>query len=197
MPAKRKNSRKTVSKKKTDPALKLILTRLDTFDQRFDALDQRIDAVDRKVDAVDQKVDAVDRKVDAVDQKVDAVDRKVDAVDRKVDAVDREVAALKLELKADLQKEFEKHSAGIYQHFSRIENELKADIAELRDNQRKLLTSFDAAARNYEEYQRDRLLSDRILYKLRDDVEELKKRDMEKAAAIDKIEKEIEKSKAA
>jgi len=96
-----------------------------------------------------------------------------------------------------MQKEFEKHGAGIHQHFSRVENELKAENAELRDNQRKLLTAFDASARDYEEYRRDRVLSDGMLYKLRDDVEDLKKRDMEKAAAIDKVEKQMEKLKAA
>ncbi len=203
MPAKHKNTRKPVSKKKSDPALNLILKRLDTFDQRFDALDQRIDAVDRKVDTFKQETAA---EFKAIRQETAAEFQAMrqetaqgfDSLRQefKTDMV-QSFAAFRLEVKADMQKEFEKHGAGIYQYFSRVENELKTEIVELRDNQRQLLTSFDAAAHNYEEYRRDRLLSDRMLYKLRDDVEELKKRDMEKAAAIDKIEKEIEKSKAA
>jgi hypothetical protein len=67
----------------------------------------------------------------------------------------------------------------------------------LQDNQRKLLTGMDPMARNYEQFVHDRDIIDAEHRDLKRDVETLKKRDMEKAAAIDKIEKEIDKLKAA
>jgi hypothetical protein len=51
--------------------------------------------------------------------------------------------------------------------------------------------------KNYEQFMRDRDIIDAEHRDLKKDVENLKKRDMEKAAAIDKIEKEIDKLKAA
>jgi F0F1-type ATP synthase membrane subunit b/b' len=178
MPAKRKNTRKkSSSKKRANPSLNLVLKRLDEFDQRFDALDRKIDAVDQKVDAVRQETAAG------------------------INAVRGEMAqgfdSLRQEFKAELQKEFEKHGAGIYQHISRVETELKAETAELRSEHRQLLTGMDAMVKNYENYTHDRAISDAKLHDLQRDVETLKKKDMEKAAAIDKIEKEVDKLKAA
>jgi len=185
MPAKRPNTRKnTNSKKKVSPGLNLILKRLDKFDQRFDALDRRIDALDRRIDAVDRKVDALRQETVA-----------------EFKAVRGEMAqgfdSLHQEFKAELQKEFEKHGAGIHQHISRVESELKAENAKLRREHSQLLTGMDVMVKNYEQFGRDSAIIDAEHQDLKRDVDTLKKRDMEKAAAIEKIEKDLDKLKAA
>lgn len=196
MPAKRKSTRKqTNSKKKATPSLNLVLKRLDKFDKRFDALDRKIDAVDQKVDVVRQETAA---EFKAVRGEIAQV-RQEAAMEFKT--VRSEMAhgfdSLRQEIKAEMQKELEKHGAGIHQHITQVENGLRAEIADIRDNQRYLTTGMDNAAKNYEHFTNDRKIMDAEIHDLQRNVETLKKRDMEKAAAIDKIEKEIDKLKAA
>jgi chromosome segregation ATPase len=222
MPAKRKNTRKKASpdqpraigrtgnKKQIEPSFKLVLKRLDKFDQRFDALDRKIETVDQKVDAARQETAAEFKAVRGeMAQGLAAVRGEMaqglaavrGEMAQGFAAVRGEMAqgfdSLRHEFKAELQKEFEKHGAGIHQHISRVENELKAENAELRGEHRQLLTGMDNAAKNYEQFSDDRKIMDAEIHDLQRNVETLKKRDMEKAAAIDKIEKEIDKLKTA
>jgi len=198
MPAKRKNTRKpTSSKKQTIPGLNLVLKQLDKFDQRFDSLDRRIDAVDQKIDAVRQETAAefkASRQEAAAEFK--AVRKEMT---QGFDSLRQEFKSdmakgfdlFRQEIKTDMQKQFEKHGADIHQHISRVETELKAEIAEVRHNQRYLTTGMDAAAKNYENFTHDKAIMNAEIKDLQRHVEELKKRDMEKAAAIEKIEKPI------
>jgi predicted nuclease with TOPRIM domain len=244
MPAKRKNTRqkaspdqpraigRTGNKKQIEPSFKLVLKRLDKFDQRFDALDRKIETVDQKVDAARQETAAEFKAVRGemaqglaavrgeMAQGLAAVRGEMaqglaavrGEMAQGLAAVRGEMAqgfaavrgemaqgfdSLRHEFKAELQKEFEKHGAGIHQHISRVENELKAENAELRGEHRQLLTGMDNAAKNYEQFSDDRKIMDAEIHDLQRNVETLKKRDMEKAAAIDKIEKEIDKLKTA
>ncbi len=190
-----------------------MLKRLDRFDQRFDALDRKIDVVDQKVDALDQKNTAEFKTVRGeIAQGREETAAEFKAVRGEIAQGREETAAefktvrgemaqgfdsLRQEFKAEFQKEFEKHGAGIHQHISRVENELKAENVELRSEHRQLLTGMDTMTKNYDNYKNDRVISDAELRDVQRNVETLKKRDMEKAAAIDKIEKEIDKLKAA
>jgi CII-binding regulator of phage lambda lysogenization HflD len=224
MPAKRPNTRKkTSSQKKARPSLDLVLKRLDKFDQRFDSLDRRIDMVDRKVDAVDQKAD---QRFDALDRGIDAVDRKVDALRQETvaefkavrgemaqgfanseertaaefKAVRDEMAqgfdSLRQEFKAELQKEFENYGAKTYPIFTRLENKTNA-LEERFSSFNQQFTGMDVMVKNYEQFKNDSAIIDAEHQDLKRDVENLKKRDMEKAAAIEKIEKDLDKLKAA
>lgn len=176
-----RTARKAKRSKKENPNLNLLLKRLEQkIDQRFDALDHRIDAVERKVDAVDQKVDTF-RQEFAVESK----------------AVRAEMAQGLDLLRRELLAAMKHVSDGAYEHYLRIENERRVDIAEFRENQRQLLTSHDNAAKNYNQFSNDSKIIDAEHQDLKRDVETLKKRDMEKAAAIEKIEKKIEQLKAA
>jgi hypothetical protein len=105
--------------------------------------------------------------------------------------------SLRQEFKAELQKEFEKYGAGVHNQFVRLENKVDALDEKYTINHNQLLTGMDAMTKNYDNYKNDRVISDAELHDVQRDVETLKKRDMEKAAAIDKIEKEIDKLKAA
>jgi len=168
MPTKRKSTRKpTNSQKQADPGLNLVLKRLDKFDQRFDALDQKIDAVDRKVDALRQETAAEFKAVrNEMTQGFDS---------------------LRQEFKAEM-----KHvSNAAYEHYLRIETERRADAAEYRSERRQLLTAMDTAAKNYDAFKENRDSFNDGIRDLQHEVKELKKRDMEKAAAIEKIEKQI------
>jgi hypothetical protein len=98
---------------------------------------------------------------------------------------------------AEMQKEFEKQGNDIKQYFLQPVNEYKADNAELCREHGQLLIGLDSETREHEKFRNDRIIIDAEIYDLQRDVEELKKRDMEKAAAIEKIQKEIDKSKAA
>ncbi|MDZ7290893.1 MAG: hypothetical protein ONB44_14685 [candidate division KSB1 bacterium] len=164
MPAKRKNAN---SKKKANPSLNLVLKRLDKFDQRFDALDRRIDAVDQKVDAVRQETAA------------------------EFKAVREEMAQGFDSLRQEFESEMKHVSDAAYAHYLRIETEAQARAEYHQQCLNNLQTSMDASTRGYDEYWRDKNLSDNMLRELREDVEELKRRDMEKAAAIEKIERQI------
>lgn len=209
MPSKRQNTTAGTTRKmkkrhkKENPSLNLLLKRLDKkIDQRFDMLDRRIDGVDQKVDSVDQKVDAV-RQEAAVEFKTirGEMTQGLNAVRSEtaqgLDAVRSEMTQGFDSLRRELVAEMKHVSDGAYEHYLRIENERRADIAEFRDNQRRLLTSYDNAAKNYDQFANDSKIIDAEHQDLKRDVETLKKRDMEKAAAIEKIEKEIDKLKAA
>lgn len=198
MPSKRQNTTAGTTRKmkkrhkKENPSLNLLLKRLDKkIDQRFDMLDRRIDGVDQKVDSVDQKVDAV-RQEAAVEFKTIRGEMA-----EGLNAVRSEMTQGFDSLRRELVAEMKHVSDGAYEHYLRIENERRADIAEFRDNQRRLLTSYDNAAKNYDQFANDSKIIDAEHQDLKRDVETLKKRDMEKAAAIEKIEKEIDKLKAA
>ena len=202
MPSKRQNTTAGTTRKmkkrhkKENPSLNLLLKRLDKkIDQRFDMLDRRIDGVDQKVDAVRQEA-AVEFKTirGEMTQGLNAV-RSETA--QGLDAVRSEMTQGFDSLRRELVAEMKHVSDGAYEHYLRIENERRADIAEFRDNQRRLLTSYDNAAKNYDQFANDSKIIDAEHQDLKRDVETLKKRDMEKAAAIEKIEKEIDKLKAA
>ena len=200
MPTKRQNTRKKAnSKKPAAPSLNLVLKQLDKFDQRFDALDQKIDRIDQKNTA---EFKAVRGEIAQGRQETAAEFKAVRGeMVQGLAAVRGEMAqgfdSLRQEIKAEMQKEFEKHGAGIHQHITQMKNDLRADIADIRNNQRYLTTGMENAAKNYEQFTHDRAIMDAEIKDLQRNVETLKKRDMEKAAAIDKIEKEIDKSKAA
>ena len=191
MPSKRQNTTAGTTRKmkkrhkKENPSLNLLLKRLDKkIDQRFDMLDRRIDGVDQKVDAVRQEA-AVEFKT-VRDEMAEGLNAVRSEMTQGFDSLRRELVA-----------EMKHVSDGAYEHYLRIENERRADIAEFRDNQRRLLTSYDNAAKNYDQFANDSKIIDAEHQDLKRDVETLKKRDMEKAAAIEKIEKEIDKLKAA
>lgn len=182
MPTKRKNTRKkTNSKKQANPSLKLVLNRLDQINQRLGTL---------------EKNTAMEFK--GVREEI-AQGRQENVTEFK--AVRGEMAqgfdSLRQEFKTEMQQEFEKHGSQIHQHIDRVESNLKAEIADVRDNQRYLTTGMDGMSKNFEKYWMDSKLRDAEIGDLQRDVETLKKRDMEKAAAIQKIEKDIDKLKAA
>lgn len=198
MPSKRQNvpagrTRKMKNhSKKENPNLNLLLRRLDKkIDQRFDMLDRRIDGVDHKVNTLDQKVDTVRQETAAEFKTI----RSETA--QGLNAVRGEMTQGFDLLRRELVAEVKQISDGAYEHYLRIENERRVEAAEYRDNQRRLLTSYDNAAKNYEQFTHDRIIIDAEHQDLKRNVETLKKRDMEKAAAIEKIEKEIDKLKAA
>jgi hypothetical protein len=199
MPAKRKNTRKqTNSKKKATPAsLNLVLKRLDKIDQHLETLEQNTTA---EFKAVREEI-AQGRRETTTEFKAvrgemaqgfaNSEERTAAEFKAVRGAMAQGFDSLRQEFKAELQKEFEKHGAGIHQHISRVENELKAETAELRREHSQLLTGMDVMAKNYEQFTRDRDILDAEHQDLKRDVENLKKRDMEKAAAIERIEKLI------
>lgn len=187
-----------------------MLKRLDQkIDQRFDALDGRIDAVDRKVDVVDQKVDAVDRKGDAVRPETTTelkIARQETAAEFKAVRNDmaqgfanirQETTQSFANLEQKMTAEFHITRNDMVKYYSQIDNDAKADKAELRREYNQLLTGMDVMTSNYEQFGHDSAIIDAEHQDLKRDVESLKKRDMEKAAAIEKIEKEIDQLKAA
>jgi len=201
MPAKRKNTRKpTNGKKQANSGLNLVLKRLDKkIDQRFDALDRRIDAVDQKVDTVDQKVDAIRQETAAEFKAVRGeMAQGLDSLRQEfTNDMTKAFESFHQKFKAEMQKEFEKQGNDIKQYFLQVASEYKADSEELRREHRQLLTGMDSETGEHEEFRNDRIIIDAEIHDLQRNVEELKKRDMEKAAAIEKIENEIDKLKAA
>jgi predicted RNase H-like nuclease (RuvC/YqgF family) len=81
--------------------------------------------------------------------------------------------------------------ADLVKHYSQLDRKIDAQAEHYQQSHNQLLSSMDSAARSYEEYWRDKKLSDNMLRELREEVEKLKKHDMEKAAAIEKIENQI------
>lgn len=195
--------RKAKSSKKENPNLNLLLKRLDQkIDQRFDALDRRIDTVDRKVDAVDRKVDTVDQKGDTFRQETAAEFKAIRGeMTQGLASVRGEMAhgsdLLRQEFKSELQKQFKEQGDKIYPLYTSLENKIDALDEKYGPMITQLHTGMDPMARNYQQFVRDRVVIDAEHQDLKRDVETLKKRDMEKAAAIEKIEKEIEQLKAA
>lgn len=202
MPSKRQNTTAGITRimkkrrKKENPSLNLLLKRLDKkIDQRFDMLDRRIDGVDQKVGTVDQKVDAVRQETSAEFKTIRG------EMAQGLNAVRSEMTQgfdlLRQEFKTELQKEFEKYGAKTYPMYTKLENRINALDEKFSPMITQLLTGMDPMARNYEQFTRDRDVIDAEHQDLKRNVETLKKRDMEKAAAIEKIEKEIDKLKAA
>jgi len=141
---------------------------------------------------VDQKAD---KRFDVLDRRIDAVDRKVDAVRQEISvefkAVRGEMAQGFARMEQQISAENHAVRADLVKHYSQLDRKIDAQAEHYQQSHNQLLTSMGSAARSYEEYWRDKKLSDNMLRELREDVEELKKRDMEKAAAIEKIEKQI------
>jgi len=194
MPSKSKNSRKqTNSTKKSNPSLHLVLKRLDEkIDQRFDALDRRIDTVDRKVDAVDQKVDAVWQETTA----------EFKAVRAEMTQMRQENTAEFKAVRGEMTQGFDvlwqqfkaemKHvSDAAYEHYLRIETDAKSRAEYYQQSLNNLQTAMDTAAKNYDDFKENRDRFDAGIRELQQEVKELKKRDMEKAAAIEKIEEQL------
>ena len=197
MPAKRKNTRKpTNGKKQANPGLNLVLKRLDKkIDQRFDALDRGIDTVDRKVDAVRQETAAEFKAVrEETAQGFANMEKRTAAEFKTVRAETAQgFDALWQKFKAEM-----KHvSDAAYEHYLRIETDAKSRAEYYQKSLNNLQTGMDPMTKKYEQFGRDSAIIDAEHQDLKSDVETLKKRDMEKAAAIEKIEKEVDKLKAA
>ncbi len=47
---------------KTDDLLRLILSRLDSMDQRMNSMDQRLDSMDQRMDSMDQRIASLEAK---------------------------------------------------------------------------------------------------------------------------------------
>lgn len=203
--------RKAKSSKKENPNLNLLLKQLDQkIDQRFDALDRRIDTVDQKVDAFRQETAAEFKAVRGeMTQGLDAVrgemahglDAARGEMTQGLASVRGEIAQgsdlLRQEFKSELQKQFKEQGDKIYPLYTSLENKIDALDEKYGPMITQLHTGMDPMARNYQQFVRDRVVIDAEHQDLKRDVETLKKRDMEKAAAIEKIEKEIEQLKAA
>jgi predicted nucleic acid-binding Zn-ribbon protein len=192
MPAKRKNTRKqTDSRKKANSSLNLVLKRLDKFDKRFDALDRQIDAVDQKVDAVRQETAA---EFKAVRGEIAQV-RQETTMEFKT--VRNEMAQGFANMGQQMTAEIQSVRNDMVKYYSQLDGKIDENDARYQQRHNQLLTGMDVMARNYEQFVHARDIIDAEHRDLKKDVETLKKRDMEKAAAIDKIEKEIDKLKTA
>ena len=199
------------SSKRENPSLNLLLKRLDQkIDQRFDALDRRIDAVDQKVDAGRQETAAEFKAVrgemahglDAVrGEMAHGLDAVRGEMAQGLGAVRSEMAQgsdlLRQEFKSELQKQFKEHGDKTYPLYTKLENKLDTLEIKFDTKHNQLLTGMDVMARNYDQFSKDSKIIDAEHQDLKRNVETLKKRDMEKAAAIEKIEKEIDKLKVA
>ncbi|MCG3121120.1 MAG: hypothetical protein ALAOOOJD_04074 [bacterium] len=184
MPTKRRSTRKPTppthptkavdrvvgSKKPVNPSLNLILKRLDKIDQRLETFEQNTAAEFRTVRG---------------------------EMAQGLEAVRGEMTQGFDSLRQEFKTELQHVSDNAYEHYLRIENERRADLAEFRENQRKLLTGMDSRMKEHEQIRNDHLIIDAEHQDLKKNVETLKKRDMEKAAAIAKIEKDLDKLKAA
>jgi chromosome segregation ATPase len=100
-------------------------------------------------------------------------------------------------LEQRMMAEFQATRSDMVKYYSQLDKDSKADKAELRREYSQLLTNMDPMTRNYQQFVRDRDIIDAEHQDLKRDVDTLKKRDMEKAAAIEKIEKDLDKLKAA
>ncbi len=203
MPAKRKNTRKqTNSKKKTNPSLNLVLKRLDQFDKRFDTLDRKIDAVDQKVDVVRQETAAefktVREEIAQVRQETAAEFKTVRGeMAQRFDTVRGEMTQGFENTGKTMTAEIQSVRNDLVKHYSQLDRKIDENDERYQQRHNQLLTGMDVMAKNYEQFGHDSAIIDAEHRDLKRDVETLKKRDVEKAAAIDKIEKEIDKLKAA
>jgi hypothetical protein len=196
MPTKRKNTgKKTSSGKRTSPSLKLVLNRLDKIDQRLETIEQNTAAEFKAVRGeMAQGREETAAEFKAVRGEM-AQGQQETIVEFK--AVRGEMTQGFDALRQDFKVELRHVSDAAYEHYLRIEGEAKARAEYYQQSLNNLQIGQDAAARDYDEYWRDRNLRKLAFDELQKDVEELKKRDMEKAAAIEKIQQEIDKSKAA
>jgi hypothetical protein len=224
MPTKRKNAQTGVvrksknSKKQANPSLNLILKRLDKIDQRLESFERNTAAEFKAVRGemaqglntvrgeMAQGLDAVRGEMaqglDAVrGEMAQGLDAVRGEMAQGLDAVRGEMAKgvdlLRHEFKTDLQKEFEKYGAKTYPLYARLENKVDAQEVKFDTRHNQLLTAMDTAAKNYQRFDHDSTIIIAEHRELKQDVDILKKRDMEKAAAIEKIEKEVDKLKAA
>jgi len=173
MPTKRKNARKpTNSKKPVNPSLNLVLKRLDKIDQRLQSFEQNTVAEFKAVRG------EMAQSFDSLRQEF-----KSDMTNG--------FDSLRQEFKTDLQKELEKYGAGVYQWYTRLENKVAALDEKFTVNHNQLLTAMDTAAKNYDDFKENRESFNDGIRDLQHEVKELKKRDMEKAAAIEKIEQQL------
>jgi uncharacterized protein involved in exopolysaccharide biosynthesis len=168
-----------------------VLNRLDHIDQRLETLEQNTAA---EFKAVREEI-AQGRQETAAEFK--AVRGEMA---QGLDAVRGEMAqgfdSLRHEFKTELQKEFENYGAKTFPIYARLESKTNA-LEERFNTFNQQFTGMEVMGKNYEQFMRDRDIIDAEHQDLKKDVDTLKKRDMEKAAAIDKIEREIEKLKAA
>jgi hypothetical protein len=95
------------------------------------------------------------------------------------------------EFRTEPQREFEKYGAMTHPLYTKLEEKVDALDRKFSTALTQLLTGMDVMAKNYEQFGRDRVIIDAEHQDLKEDIETLKKRDMEKAAAIEKIEKQI------
>jgi DNA repair exonuclease SbcCD ATPase subunit len=197
MPAKRKNTRKKANgKKQSNPSLNLVLKRLDKIDQRLEKLEQNTTAEFKSV----REEIARGRQETAAEFKAvrGEMAQGFDSLRQEFRSdMAKAFESFHQKFSAEMQKEFEKQGNDLKRYFSQAVSEYKADSEELRREHRQLLTGLDSEAHEHEKFRNDRIVIDAEIHDLQRDVEELKKRDMEKAAAIEKIQKEIDKSKAA
>lgn len=82
-------------------------------------------------------------------------------------------------------------------YYSKLDRKIDENDERYQQRNLQLLTSMDVMAKNYEQFGHDSAIINAEHSDLKKNVETLKKRDMEKTAAIEKIEKEIDKLKAA
>jgi hypothetical protein len=190
MPTQRKNPRKkssgkkTSSKKQANPSLKLVLNRLDKIDQRLETLEQNTVA---EFKVVREEI-AQGRQETAAE---------FQAVRGEIAQGRQETAQHFDDLEQRMEVGLQSVRNDVVEHYSKLERKGEAQAEHYEKQHNQLLTAMDSASRKYDEYWRDSQFTTGALRELRHDVEELKKRDMEKAAAIEKIQKEIDKSKAA
>ncbi len=206
-PSRPKTFGRAGSKKQTNPSLNLILKRLDKIDQRLESFEQNTAAEFKAVRGeITQGLGTVRGEMT---QGLEAVRSEMTQglgtvrgeMTQGLEAVRSEMMQsfdlLRREFKTDLQKEFEKYGAKTYPIYARLENKGNALEAKFDTRFNQLLTAMDASAKNYERFDHDSAIINAEHQDLKRDVETLKKRDMEKAAAIEKIEKEVDKLKAA
>jgi hypothetical protein len=200
MSTKRKNARKKIdSKKQPNPSPNLVLNRLDKIDQRLETLEQNTAA---ELKSVHEEI-ALGRQETAAEFKAvrGEMAQGFQRTDTEFKSVREEMAqgfdSLRQEFKAELQNEFEKYGAKTFPFYTRLENKVEALDEKFSTALNILHIGMDEMAKNYEQFGRDSAIIDAEHQDLKRDVETLKKRDMEKAAAIEKIEKEIDKLKAA
>lgn len=182
MPTRRKNTRKKVnSKNQTDPGLKLVLKRLDKIDQHLETFEQDTAAELKAVrDEMTQGLTTVRGEMR-----------------QGLVTVRGEMTQSFVNMGKTMTAEIQSVHNDLVKHYSQLDRKIDENDERYQQRHNQLLTGLDVMAKNYEQFGHDSAIIDAEHRDLKKDVETLKKRDMEKAAAIDKIEKEIDKLKAA
>jgi len=207
------------SKKSKEPSLNLLLRLLDEkIAQRFDALDRKIDAVDKKVDAVDRKVDAHRQETAAEFKAVRGemaqglnslrqefttqlessrqefstqLETSRQELTTQLESSRQEFSTKLDSLRQELTTKMDGVSEAAYQHYLRIEKGAQAKAEYYQQSLNNLQTAMDTSAKNYDDFKENRERFNDKIHELQSEVKELKKRDMEKAAAIERIEKQL------